>query len=666
MSNKLEESRGRLESLLPRLGKAAESLANGGGENLRKLGLRASVLDAASVARALEAKPGRLESVGVNPMALEAIVRLTGRPPLVVRNNAVVIEKELLLEFPSGIVGLIKGAEPAISSVGRIEFVNHEMAWGGTGWVVDRSKDDALVVTNRHVAKLVAKRSLDGKAVFVRSPFTGVRYGASIDFNEEVEARTTDARSAVATAVEYLADDTEADVALLRVARPNGVDWSWPDRLELAEKEAAQGDLVALVGYPAYDTRNDVTAMEQYFRGLYDVKRFAPGEITRPATAGIILSHDCTSLGGNSGSALISLESRAVVGLHFAGEYGVANSAVSAGTLRRLAFGERTSVAGAVFKETHAVEAADGVHRKADLKDRGGYDPNFLGANLRVPWPELEATVAAGLAKPDDALADRPHELRYTHFGVLFSEALKLPAATAVNIDGEKAVRIKRGDDKWYVDARIDPASQYTAKHYADRAIDRGHMVRREDPNWGPDANQANFDTFHYTNSAPQHSLLNQGKTLWQGLENYILDNSRTEGFRACIFTGPVLNGDYEYLDEEGGVRVPLEFWKVAVMAVKTQDGRDVLHATAYLLSQGQLIRKLLEDRNRSEAVEGFRLGAYRTFQIAIKDLEEATGMNFHDLRNHDPLAATTAGAEAIDSGLPLFVPLAEPGDLVL
>ena len=33
---------------------------------------------------------------------------------------------------------------------------------------------------------------------------------------------------------------------------------------------------------------------------------------------------------------------------------------------------------------------------------------------------------------------------------------------------------------------------------------------------------------------------LNQGKQLWQGLENYILDNARTKGFRACVFTGPV------------------------------------------------------------------------------------------------------------------------------
>lgn len=666
MSDKMEESRGRLESLLPRLGKAVDSLADKGGESLRALGLRSAIPDPETVARALDAGPNKLESVGVSPMALEAIVRLAGRPPLIVRNDVVVIEPELLKEFSNTITGQIKAVEPTIPSVGRIEFINHEMAWGGTGWVVERTETDALVVTNRHVAKLVAKRSADGRGVFLRSPYTGVRYGASIDFNEQVDAKTTDARSASATAVEYLADDTGADVALLRVARPPGVNWRWPDAVPLAEQEARLDEPVALIGYPAYDTRNDVTAMERYFRGLYDVKRFAPGLITRAAGAGSVISHDCTSLGGNSGSILLSLESGAAVGLHFAGQYGVANSAVSVTTLKSLVSGSRTTVAGAVLQETH-VEAKDGVHKAEDLKDRKGYVPEFLGETTPpVPWPTLAADIAAGLAKPADALPGRPHELRYTHFGVLFSEALKLPAATAVNIDGLQAVRVKRGDDKWFVDARIDPACQYTAKHYADQAIDRGHMVRREDPNWGDDAIQANFDTFHYTNSAPQHALLNQGKTLWQGLENYILDNSRTEGFKACVFTGPVLNGDYEYLNEEGDVRVPLEFWKVAVMSAKTEDGEDTLHATAYVLSQGQLIRKLLEDRNRSEAVEGFRLGAYRTFQVAIKDLEAATGMDFHDLRNHDPLAATTAGSEAIANDQPLFVPLETAEDLIL
>src|ERR1700752_1106393 len=38
---------------------------------------------------------------------------------------------------------------------------------------------------------------------------------------------------------------------------------------------------------------------------------------------------------------------------------------------------------------------------------------------------------------------------------------------------------------------------------FKDDEIDRGHMVRREDPNWCKDAETADSDTFHYTNAAP-------------------------------------------------------------------------------------------------------------------------------------------------------------------
>jgi hypothetical protein len=84
---------------------------------------------------------------------------------------------------------------------------------------------------------------------------------------------------------------------------------------------------------------------------------------------------------------------------------------------------------------------------------------------------------------------------------------------------------------------------------------------------------------------------------------------------------------------------------------------RDKLHATAYLLSQGQLIRKLLEQRDRIEAVEGFVLGPYRTFQIALADLEEATGHDFGELKGADRLARTYEGREAA-AGVPRIVPL--------
>ena len=251
--------------------------------------------------------------------------------------------------------------------------------------------------------------------------------------------------------------------------------------------------------------------------------------------------------------------------------------------------------------------------------------------------------------------------------------ARRQPLITAVNIDGEHPVRIKREGDRWFRDQRIPLEAQLTREDYGDPEIDRGHMVRREDPNWDPDASNpadvtpraklANDDTFHYTNSALQHSKMNQGKELWQGLENYILDSARTEGFRACVFTGPIFRNDDPLL--AAGLPVPQEFWKLVVMPAKHDDGNTRLHATAYLLSQGELIRDLLEKRSRVEGVEGFVLGPYRTFQIAIADLAEATGMGLAHYIPADPLGQSRIGTEAIESGEPLFVPLASLDQIV-
>jgi len=653
-----EETRNRLESIRtsrPGMFEATAKAVLQGRIDPKRFGLtRKQIEDAA------QARSSQLEAVAITAdrlAGLEAIVKRVGRPPMLVRDNEV--ELQPLDDFPPGTDVKIKAAEPFIPSVGRVEFINYSMAWGGTGWVVDRKVDGHLILTNRHVAKLVARRGADGRPVFMRSPVTGVRYGAQVDFNEEVGATEQSSRVARAIEVVYLADDLAADMALLKVRQVDDANWQMPDPIPLADREATDQELVALVGYPAYDPRNDVDAMHRYFNDLYDVKRLAPGFVMK-TTVDAVLSHDCTSLGGNSGSMLISLEQNKGVGLHFAGTYGVANSAVGVTTIKQLLSGSLITVGQFAGGET--TEAADGVHSPHDLAGRDGFDPHFLGHGFSTPWPKLPASIEQSLAKPSDAAADRPHELRYTHFGVKFSTAFKLPVLTAVNIDGENSVRIKRAGDRWFLDGRIDKKVQHSKLAFKDEEIDRGHMVRREDPNWGDFANQADGDTFHYTNAAPQHSRLNQGKQLWQGLENYILDSARTHGFKACVFTAPVFSDEDPTLEDEQ-VRVPLEFWKVVVMI---DDSQDKLHATAYLLSQGQLIRKLLEDRDRSEKVEGFVLGPYRTFQISLSDLEAATKYDFGALKNADPLARTQAGREAAAANVPIVVPIETVSDLVL
>ena len=608
----------------------------------------------------IEGDAGRLESL-VAVDRLEAIVRLVGRPPLIIRNG--IVELEDLSDFPAGTDALIKGVEPTVGSVGRVEFVNHPRTWEGTGWVVAGKGSKRTVVTNRHVASKVAQRSSDGTGTFLRNPGNGALYQMFLDFKEEVDSQPGDAKPFRVTRVDYLADATAADVALLTI-EGDGL----PSPLKLADADAELDELVGLIGYPAYDPRNDANAQAKYFKGLYEVKRFAPGRIMQSQGAGIVLMHDCTSLGGNSGSPLLGLETGKVVGLHFAGEYGVSNSAISARTIRELVEGKRPV---SIAVETAKTEgAADGQHPASHFADRAGYDPAFLGGGVTAPWPNLSGSVQNGLAAPSDATADRPTELRYTHFGVQYSAAHKQPALTAVNIDGAHTVHVKR-KDKWFSDGRIDPATQLNADDYEDPAIDRGHMVRREDPNWDPAitpgpgvtsvlAELADNDTFHYTNAAPQHGTLNQGKQLWQGLENYILDNARTKGFRACVFTGPVFRADDPEI--KPGVRAPLEFWKLVAMVDADTGG---LHATAYLLSQGQLIRDLLEKRSKVEGVEGFVLGEYRTFQIAVRDLAEATEYDFSAYLAADPLAQVPGGQEAIATNEPLFLPLTTLDDIV-
>lgn len=166
-----------------------------------------------------------------------------------------------------------------------------------------------------------------------------------------------------------------------------------------------------------------------------------------------------------------------------------------------------------------------------------------------------------------------PREVRVlpsTHFTVQLDPVRRLAAATAVNIDGARHLSLPRVDT-WVFDARV-PESEQTGPHvYDHNDLDRGHLVRRQDPVWGePDeAKRANVETFTFANAAPQASAFNQGKELWVGLEDHVLTYAQTWRQRVSVFTGPVLlDSDPVYR----GCGIPRQFWKVAVWAVDAQD----------------------------------------------------------------------------------------------
>ncbi|MFE0377103.1 DNA/RNA non-specific endonuclease [Streptomyces inhibens] len=231
--------------------------------------------------------------------------------------------------------------------------------------------------------------------------------------------------------------------------------------------------------------------------------------------------------------------------------------------------------------------------------------------------------------------------LPYTHFTVVLRPDRRMAAATAVCIDGRRLLEDTPRESSWRFDPRLAESRQTGKDVYRDNSLDKGHLVRRLDPVWGEaaEANQANDDTFHYTNAAPQADVFNQGRELWQGLENYLLDNAARFDRKLAVLTGPVLHdSDPPYR----GVQVPLRFWKVAAFI---QDG--ALAATAYVLDQSP---DLTRDADRAlvGATPGAPppLGAFRTFQVPVSDVVELTSLDLGPLPDADLMPVVRAPRE--------------------
>ncbi|AEE47339.1 DNA/RNA non-specific endonuclease [Cellulomonas fimi] len=270
-----------------------------------------------------------------------------------------------------------------------------------------------------------------------------------------------------------------------------------------------------------------------------------------------------------------------------------------------------------------------------DLDHAGGYDPFFLGPPLPLP----------GVPRPVE-------DLPSTHFTVLFDTTAKLAAATAVNIDGDQLLDLPR-DDRWELDPRVPADQQAGPGVYRDNRLDRGHLVRRADPVWGPPdvARRANTETFRYTNAAPQVDVFNQGKELWVGLEDHVLEYAETWRQRLSVLTGPVLRDDDPVYR---GVGVPRHFWKVAVWA--TPDRAGVGHGDdgprVRLASAGFLVDQtpMLGGVDLDEATRAARdadvpppLGPFRTFQVPVSTVAELTGLDLGPAVDADVLPPTRA-----------------------
>jgi endonuclease G len=243
--------------------------------------------------------------------ALEAMIRITRPAPLTRDGEVGNLPPECVSTFPHWDT-FRQAIQPFLYSIGRVERVSDSQTIG-TGFMIGPN----LLVTNRHV--------LDDLSMGSYSLEKGQ---AQVFFKAEWDSIPEEPPVPVVGVVSRYQLADLADIALLELESRDFLDARPPLRPAATTAQLSQS--VSAIGYPSRDGRSPMFTDAIFGRRL-EVKRVAPGEVVRLSSGSIF--HDCSTLGGNSGSPVLSMESCEVVGVHREGRYMYYNEAVDAPTL---------------------------------------------------------------------------------------------------------------------------------------------------------------------------------------------------------------------------------------------------------------------------------------------------------------------------------------------
>jgi hypothetical protein len=270
-------------------------------------------------------------------VAVEAIVQLTGRPAMRYTDGVVQDppnedgENERWQTLVNTARSKINRVSASVGQVGLLRADGTAEAIG-TAWRIGTD----LVVTNRHVAGVFARDTTLPPSAWTLDP----QKRAVVNFN--ITDKATTKKSFAATALLYCADEEPVDLAIFRLdpagdklPAPLALDFdaeSLGDQIDMGSFKRFDGQPVYVVGHPFRDLATSATST---VFGIADgFKRCSPGLVTTLSALEHAFEHDCSTLGGNSGSCVISISAHKVVGLHYGGvhvnaqQIGLANVAL--------------------------------------------------------------------------------------------------------------------------------------------------------------------------------------------------------------------------------------------------------------------------------------------------------------------------------------------------
>jgi endonuclease G, mitochondrial len=391
--------------------------------------------------------------------ALEAIIDADLRPAIDIEEGTFTSSHPLWAHLSSD--AEIRGRiEAALQSIGRIELPGHpRLPYGGTGFIVG----EGLVMTNRHVAEIFATGVGTGKHLGFRP---GARAG--IDFLRE----RSNAAGTVFRVRDVLMVHPYWDMALLAV---DGLSARGGLALSLEDARDLDGHDIAVIGYPAFDPRNDAADMQQVYSGRFGIKRLQPGELHGGVKTGSFgksvnaATHDSSTLGGCSGAAVLDLATGTVLALHFGGRYKERNYAVPSLELSKDA---RVTQAGVTFAGTPST----GVHDWAAWWVRADAGESVSGANGDA------GTNSRGADSDGDARRDSSAGFSAPGAGIGAGAGtlrVEIPIIVTVMVGETRSVDVVRGEpastgaavatvrDAESMEAMVEP---YRDTRYANRA----------------------------------------------------------------------------------------------------------------------------------------------------------------------------------------------------
>ncbi len=255
---------------------------------------------------------------------LEAVILTDGsRPAVFVQDNSIPLRRSVLGTWHGDAQMHHERINSVTRSVGRINDPTATQKFSGTGFVVA----PGVIATNRHVLEAVGAEHPGQAGTTSWTIHPDVEINFSHEFERDIEPGYTITRVLYAGPMPIRGEVNfeRLDLALLQCE----TDDNFPPNIPLADPSSTIGAdrKVYVIGYPARPLFEDRDVLADIFANTFGWKRWAPGK-TKAGPGELegddeawIMSHDASTLGGNSGSTVFLFEGAGdvCVGMHFAG-----------------------------------------------------------------------------------------------------------------------------------------------------------------------------------------------------------------------------------------------------------------------------------------------------------------------------------------------------------